>query len=111
MNEVSAYLYILRCVDGSYYVGTTRDDLEKRIAEDQAGAYGGYTARRRPVVLFFQQRFDRIEDAASAERQVKSWHREKKEALIRGDLAALHSLSRRRPGHASRRHAVHGSSG
>jgi predicted GIY-YIG superfamily endonuclease len=110
---VSADLYILRCADGSYYVGTTRDNLEKRIAEHNAGAFGGYTARRRPVVLAFQQYFDRIEDAVSAERQVKGWRREKKEALIRGDFAALPALSRRAaraPQHASRRRAAHASS-
>ena len=30
---MGAWLYILRCADGSYYTGTTRADLEKRIAE------------------------------------------------------------------------------
>jgi len=110
---VSAYLYILRCADGSYYVGTTRDNLEKRIVEHNAGAFGGYTARRRPVVLAFQQYFERIEDAVLAERQVKGWRREKKEALIRGDFAALPALSRRAaraPQHASRGRAAHASS-
>jgi putative endonuclease len=92
---VSAYLYILRCADGSLYVGTTRDSLEKRIAEHQAGTSGGYTSLRRPVVLVFQQQFQRIEDAISAERQIKGWRREKKEALIRGDYAALPALARR----------------
>lgn len=91
---MGAHLYILRCVDGSYYVGTTRNSLENRVAEHQAGAFGGYTARRRPVSLAYHQYFDRIEDAVSAERQVKGWRREKKEALIRGDFAALPGLSR-----------------
>jgi putative endonuclease len=92
---MSAYLYILRCTDGSYYVGTTRDSLETRFAAHQAGAFNGYTALRRPVTLVFRQYFDRMEDAVSAERQVKGWRREKKEALIRGDFAALPRLSRR----------------
>ena len=92
---MSAYLYILHCADGSYYVGTTRNNLETRIDDHQAGAFDGYTARRRPVTLVFQQHFDRIDDAVAAERQVKGWRREKKEALIRGDFLALPSLSRR----------------
>ncbi len=92
---MSAYLYILQCADGSYYVGTTRNNLEMRIAEHQAGAFHGYTARRTPVTLVFHQYFERIEDAVAAERQVKGWRREKKEALIRGDFAALPALSRR----------------
>lgn len=94
---MSAYLYILPCADGSYYVGTTAGSLEKRVAEHQAGAFGGYTALRRPVALVFHQYFDRLEDAASAERQVKGWRREKKEALLRGDFAALPALARRGP--------------
>ena len=111
---MSAYLYILRCGDGSYYVGTARDSLEERIAEHQAGTFDGYTARRRPVDLVFHQEFERREDAVSAERQVKGWRREKKEALIRGDFAALPALSRRAAGapvRPSRRAPVERSSG
>ena len=92
---MSAYLYILRCADGSYYVGTSRQGLEARIAEHEAGKFDGYTARRRPITLVFHQHFERVEDAVAAERQVKEWRREKKEALIRGDFAALPALSRR----------------
>jgi hypothetical protein len=47
------------------------------------------------VTLVFSQHFQRIEDAISAERQIKGWRREKKEALIRGDYAALPALARR----------------
>ncbi len=92
---MSAYLYILRCADGSYYVGTTVGSLDTRVAEHQAGAYDGYTARRRPVALVFHQNFERLDDASAAERQVKGWRRDKKEALIRGDFAALPFLARR----------------
>jgi predicted GIY-YIG superfamily endonuclease len=92
---VSAYLYILRCADNSYYVGTTVSSLDKRVAEHQAGAFDGYTARRRPVALVFHQHFQRLEDAALAERQVKGWRRDKKEALIRGEYYLLPSLARR----------------
>jgi putative endonuclease len=110
---MGAYLYILRCSDGSYYVGTTRSSLEKRLAEHEAGEFDGYTARRRPVTLVLHQYFERVEDAIAAERQVKGWRREKKEALIRGDLAALPGLSGRRTRlvvRASRRRAAHASS-
>ncbi len=92
---VEAWFYILLCSDGSYYVGTTRGDLERRFAQHQSGSFGGYTARRRPVTLAYSQYFQRITDAIAAERQVKGWRREKKEALIRGDFALLPALSRR----------------
>jgi putative endonuclease len=94
-----AFLYILRCADGSYYIGTTRSALEIRIAQHNAGTFGGYTATRRPVTLVFSQWFDRITDAVENERKLKKWSRAKKEAFIRGDFAALHQLSARRSPH------------
>jgi putative endonuclease len=99
-----AYVYIVRCADGSYYTGTARQGLELRLAEHNAGAYDGWTARRRPVILVFSEWFDRILDAIAAERQIKGWSRAKKEALIRGDFGALRDLSRR-GSHPSRRDA------
>lgn len=93
---MGAYVYILRCCDGSYYTGSTRTSLEHRIAEHNSGALGGYTARRRPVELAYSEYFDRITDAITAERQIKGWSRAKKQALIRGDLGELPCLSRRR---------------
>ena len=93
---MTAHVYILRCANGQYYVGSTRDALETRIAKHNAGTLGGFTARRLPVSLVFTQAFDRITDAISAERQLKGWSRAKKEALIRGDLDLLRELARRR---------------
>jgi len=90
---MNAYVYILRCADGAYYVGSTRTSLEERIARHNAGNFNGYTARRRPVVLVFQQDFSRITDAIAAERQIKGWSRAKKEALIAGDYELLQLLS------------------
>ena len=92
---MTAYVYILRCADQSYYVGCTHANLDKRIVEHNAGTFGGYTAQRRPVELVYHQDFDRLTDAHAAERQLKRWSRAKKEALIRGDYDALRSLARR----------------
>ena len=93
---MSAFVYILRCRDGHYYVGSTRGNLEKRVDEHNAGTYGGFTKSRRPVALAFSQHFDRIEDAIAAERQLKGWRREKKEALINGRFDQLPVLARNR---------------
>jgi putative endonuclease len=91
-----AFLYILRCSDGSFYIGTTRTTLEIRISQHNAGTFGGYTESRRPVTLVFSQWFDRITDAIESERKLKKWSRAKKEAFVRGDIDALHRLSARR---------------
>ena len=92
---MGAFVYILLCADGSYYVGSARGSLERRVAEHSAGQMDGYTARRRPVVLLWAQEFDRITDAIAMERRVKGWSRAKKEALIRGDFDGLQALARR----------------
>ena len=90
-----AYVYILRCADGSYYCGTARQGLEQRVAEHNSGMFGGYTNTRGPVVLVYSEWFQRITDAIAAERQIKGWSRAKKEALIRGDFGELRELSKR----------------
>ena len=98
-----AFLYILRCSDGSFYIGTTRTALETRIAQHNAGTFGGYTATRLPVTLVFSQWFDHVTDAIENERKLKKWSRAKKEAFIRGDFTVLQQLSARRSPHPSRK--------
>ncbi len=95
-----AYLYILRCADGKYYVGTTRKGLEERLGEHNAGIHNGFTASRRPVTMIFAQHFDTITDAITAERQVKGWSRAKKEAMIAGEWSRLPELAKRRSSHS-----------
>jgi putative endonuclease len=106
-----AWLYILKCSDGSYYTGTARMTLEQRVAEHNSAHFDGYTATRRPVTLVYSQWFERITDAISAERQVKGWSRAKKEALMRGDFEGLRLLAKRQRPHPSRRPPSAGSSG
>jgi putative endonuclease len=89
------FAYLLRCADGSYYVGSARAGLEGRVAAHNTGHYGGYTASRLPVTLCWSQGFQRITDAIAAERQIKGWSRAKKEALIRGDFDLIHELAKR----------------
>jgi putative endonuclease len=77
-TTAGAWLYILRCSDGSYYVGTTRSSLDVRVAQHNVGSFEGYTVSRRPVELIFSQWFDRITDAIENERKLKKWSRAKK---------------------------------
>ena len=87
------WVYLLRCVDDSYYVGHT-DHLEKRMAEHDVGAFKGYTARRRPVKLVFCEEFPTREESLERERQIKRWSRAKKEALIQSDWAEISRLAK-----------------
>ena len=86
-------MYILKCSDGSYYVGSTWD-LERRFAQHQRGEGAAYTKRRRPVEFVYSEEYDRIADAFAREKQVQNWGHAKREALIRGDDDALIRLSR-----------------
>jgi putative endonuclease len=96
---MGVYVYMLRCADGSYYVGSaTGDDLGPRVDQHNAGAHKGYTFTRRPVVLIWSEYFDRTTDGIAAERQLKGWSRAKKEALLRSDWISVSGLARRRAG-------------
>jgi len=92
---MTAWTYILRCSDNSYYVGSTRVALQHRVDEHQSGSYRGYTFARRPVELVWSQEFAAITDAIASERQIKGWRRAKKDALVRGDFDLLSTLSKR----------------
>lgn len=88
-------VYILRCADGSYYTGLTKQDMEARLWEHNEGIYESYTKKRRPVELVFAETYDQIVDAIARERQIKGWSRAKKEALIEMDYERLPELSKR----------------
>jgi putative endonuclease len=98
---MTTYVYILRCVDGSYYVGSAQHGLDRRLAEHHAGTFDGWTTARRPLELVYAQEFDQITDALAAERKIKGWSRKKKQALIDGrfdDLPGLSGSAYRRRG-------------
>ncbi len=91
-------VYIVRCSDGSYYTGLTKQEIEARVWEHNEGVYDGYTRKRRPVVLVFTETYGRITDAIERERQVKGWSRAKKEALIALAYERLPELAKNRQG-------------
>ena len=88
-------MYIVRCSDDSFYVGSTWD-LEPRLIQHNSGFAAKYTSTRRPVTLEFYEEYDRIEDAFRREKQVQGWGRDKREALVRGDFEELKRLNRSR---------------
>jgi len=92
-----ASIYILQCADGSYYTGITRRSVEERVSEHTQGLIPGYTFTRRPVKLAFAEHYERIDEAAAAERRIKGWSRAKKEAYMRGDFPRLVASAKRGP--------------
>ena len=87
------FVYILRCRDGSYYTGHT-DDLDRRMAQHGDGTASAYTFKRRPVELLWATDCQSRDEAFWLEKRIQGWSRAKKEALMRGDFAALPALSR-----------------
>jgi putative endonuclease len=87
--------YMLRCVDGSYYVGSTRN-LDHRMMQHDTGIGSAYTSTRMPVQLVWYEEFDRIDEAYAREKQVQGWSRAKREALIAGRIRDLSGLARKR---------------
>ena len=86
----TGYIYIIECVDKSYYTGVTSNP-EGRFWEHEKGIGSQYTAKRRPLKLKWVSEEVDIMTAISFEKQVKGWRREKKEALIdnRQDILPL----------------------
>jgi putative endonuclease len=89
-----AWMYILECADGSYYVGSTRN-LEQRIFQHQQGLGATYTSNRLPVKLVYGEEYDRVADAYAREKQVQGWRRAKRKALINGDPELLPVLAKK----------------
>jgi predicted GIY-YIG superfamily endonuclease len=87
------YLYILKCINGAYYIGHT-DNIEQRLSQHHLGAINGcYTQSRRPLELLYVQDFPTRDAAFHAERQVKGWSHKKKEAFIKGNWEEIKTLN------------------
>jgi predicted GIY-YIG superfamily endonuclease len=83
----------LRCSDGTYYAGHT-DNPELRLSQHQSGLFTGYTYKRRPVEMIWNDAFQTRDDAKAAETQIKGWSRAKKEALALGDWQRISELAK-----------------
>jgi putative endonuclease len=91
-KKMTGYMYILKCSNGSYYVGSTTN-LELRIQQHQIGEGANYTKKHLPVELVYYEIYPRIDEAFAREKQIQGWRREKKEALINNKPDDLHLLA------------------
>src|SRR6187549_410785 len=76
-----AFVYLVRCADGSYYTGWTTD-LARRVATHNRGVGARYTRSRRPVTLAY---YETLPDATAA--------RKREVRLRRLSHAAKHALA------------------
>jgi len=85
---MTAYCYILKCSDGSFYTGSTRN-LESRVWQHQKGYGANYTKKRLPVILAYFEEYENVAEAFAREKQIQSWSKRKKWALINDDYTSL----------------------
>ncbi|MBQ0055691.1 MAG: GIY-YIG nuclease family protein [Synergistaceae bacterium] len=77
----TAYVYILRCSDGTLYTGWT-NDLEKRLAAHNAGTASKYTRSKRPVEMLWHETCSSKAEALRREAEIKKFSRSEKLRLI-----------------------------
>jgi putative endonuclease len=67
---VAAFVYLLRCADGSLYCGWSTDPA-RRLRQHQAGSASRYTRRRLPVELVYTREFATRSEAMREEVRIK----------------------------------------
>ncbi|WP_159903894.1 GIY-YIG nuclease family protein [Salinirussus salinus] len=75
------YVYVLRCADDTLYTGYTTD-VDRRVAEHDAGEGAKYTRGRAPVDLVYTESFGSRSAALSREHEIKALSRAEKERLV-----------------------------
>ncbi|WP_418577281.1 GIY-YIG nuclease family protein [Phascolarctobacterium succinatutens] len=78
---MAAFVYMLRCKDGSLYTGWT-NDLEHRLAMHSSGRGAKYTRGRGPLKLVYSEELPDKEAALRRECAIKKLRREQKLALL-----------------------------
>ena len=73
-------VYLVRCRDGSLYAGVTTD-LERRLAQHNAGEGAAYTRSRRPVDLVYREEVVDRSAAQRREHAIRRLTRTEKESL------------------------------
>ena len=89
------HMYILRCSNGEFYTGSTKD-LERRLAQHQAGEGANFTRKHLPVKLVYFEEYARVSEAFYREKQVQRWSHAKKEALIAGQFDKIKKLGKKK---------------
>lgn len=90
------YVYILKCVDNTYYTGIT-SNIEKRVLEHKQGKHKeSYTYKRRPIKLVYYAEFSEVGFAIDWEKRIKKWSKAKKEALINNEYEKLPNLAKKK---------------
>jgi putative endonuclease len=75
------FVYILECVDGTYYTGIT-NDVAARLQVHESGAGAKYTRGRSPLKLVYKEECVNRSTAAKREIEIKKMKRNRKMMLF-----------------------------
>jgi putative endonuclease len=75
------HVYILLCMDGSFYTGYT-GDLNERIRQHENGKGAKYTKSHRPQKMAYVELFNSRSTAMKRERAIKKLSHQQKQELI-----------------------------
>ena len=78
---MAAFVYLLRCADGSLYCGWSTDP-ERRLDQHQRGVASRYTRTRRPVELVWTREFTTRSEAMREEVRIKRLPARQKRELL-----------------------------
>ena len=98
---MAAWVYLLRCADGSLYTGWTAD-LDARLRRHGAGKASAYTRSRLPVELVLALPMADRNAAMREEARIKGLERAQKLALLVPDDADGVGLAEHEAAHAGR---------
>ena len=76
------HVYVLSCADDTLYTGYTTD-VERRVAEHNAGEGAKYTRGRTPVEVVHVESYETRSAALSREHEIKQLSRGEKVRLVR----------------------------
>ena len=74
-------MYLVRCRGGAIYTGISTD-VERRVAEHNAGTGSKALRGKRPVKLVYREKSAGRSEAQKREAEIKSWPRAKKKLLV-----------------------------
>ncbi|PIR97254.1 MAG: hypothetical protein COT91_02390 [Candidatus Doudnabacteria bacterium CG10_big_fil_rev_8_21_14_0_10_41_10] len=77
-------VYIIECLDGTFYTGCTWN-IDNRWEQHKAGKGSKYTIKHGVKKLVYYEKFENLDTARYREKQIKDWSQEKKRKLISGE--------------------------
>lgn len=82
MSETPWFVYVVRCVDGTFYTGVATDTARREKEHNESPKGARYTRARRPVRIVHQEEYANRSEACARESAIKQLSRAEKEALV-----------------------------